>query len=86
MTPLPHPLPFPGRYYAVQLGTEVMQKEPSPETRNALIALLEKLEGEKKILTDKLKDPNMKAPYVLEFANKIFDKADTEDQEGKASK
>ena len=75
-----------GRYYAVQMGTEIMQKEPSPETRNALIALLEKLEGEKKTLADKLKDPNMKAPYVLEFANKIYDKAEAEDQDGKANK
>jgi hypothetical protein len=63
-----------------------MTKEPTPETRNALIALLEKLEADKKVLGAKPRDPAMQAPYVTDFANKVFDMAEVEDQEGKANK
>lgn len=75
-----------GRYHAVQLGMEILQSTPSPETKNALLSLLEKLESEKKALLEKLKQPENKAPYVINFANKIFDKANKEDREGNASK
>ena len=54
--------------------------------KNTLLILLDKLEEEKKALVDKLKLPEMKAPYVLEFTDKIFDKADKEDREGTHTK
>lgn len=88
-------LPFPstepcktnqGRYHAVQLGMEVLQNSQSPETKHALLSLLEKLEAEKKNLLDKLKQPENQAPYVINFTNKIFDKANKEDREGNANK
>jgi len=74
------------RYYAVQLGTEIIANNPTPEAKTSLIIILEKLENDKKGLLDKLKDPEMKAPYVINFANKIFDKANLEDIECKANK
>jgi len=75
-----------GRYYAVQLGTEILSQDSSPDVKNTVITLLDKLEQEKRQLIEKLRDPENGAPYVTNFALQIFDKADTEDQEGKATK
>mgnify|MGYP005992898935 CR=1 FL=1 len=74
-----------GRYYAVQKGMEILAQQSTPETKTAVIGLLEKLETDKKALQDKLKDPENQAPHVINFANKIFDKANTDDREGKAT-
>ena len=75
-----------GRYYAVQLGTEILSQDSSPDVKNTVITLLDKLEQEKRQLIERLRDPENGAPYVTNFALQIFDKADTEDQEGKATK
>jgi len=74
------------RYYAVQLGTEILSQDSSPDVKNTVITLLDKLEQEKRQLIERLRDPENGAPYVTNFALQIFDKADTEDQEGKATK
>ena len=75
-----------GRYYAVQMGTEILSQSTDPEVKNTLIALLGKLEQDKKQLLDRLKDPENRAPYVTNFAMQIFDKADAEDKASAVTK
>ena len=75
-----------GRCYAVQLGIEQNKQTPHPDNKNTLIALLDRLESDKNELGNRIEQEESKYPYVKQFANKIFDKADSDDRAGKSTR
>mmetsp|Transcript_25056 Transcript_25056/g.53409 ORF Transcript_25056/g.53409 Transcript_25056/m.53409 type:complete len:364 (+) Transcript_25056:278-1369(+) len=69
------------RQYAVHTGISLAT---SPSGKNCLRELLEALEGEKEAMDSFTRD---ESKYLcLEFAKKIFDKADQEDRSGEANR
>jgi hypothetical protein len=51
-----------------------------------LLSLLDKLDTEKRELGNTIEQEDKKAPYVKQFAMKVFDKADADDRAGKATR
>lgn len=75
---------YKGKYYAATLGIGANPSDPSD--KSFLLQLLDQLEKEKAPLRERLSDPQNQAPYVINFASKIFFKADEEDRAGAATK
>mmetsp|Transcript_33149 Transcript_33149/g.51403 ORF Transcript_33149/g.51403 Transcript_33149/m.51403 type:complete len:502 (+) Transcript_33149:3-1508(+) len=72
------------KYYAATLGIEANPTDP--QDKKFLYSLLDQLEAEKQPIKGLLSDPENQAPYVTRFCTKIFDKADSEDRAGNATK
>jgi len=74
------------RCYAIQIGIEEMNKNPSTEAQTYLIGLMDLLEKEKENFSDLLETIIDKGEYVLTFALNAFKEADEEDRQGKTTK